>query len=123
MTVEGFPNLITLAGPQSGSVATNFPRGIEDAVDWSTNLLRYMREHGYNRVEPLPETEHAWVSHAKQMAEKVLFAQGRSWFTGYNSNVDREYRPQCLVYAGGAIRYRAMITEQADRGYPGFAFA
>ena len=34
----GLPNMIAISGPQSGSIATNFPRGIEEAVDWSTAL-------------------------------------------------------------------------------------
>src|SRR4029079_14266954 len=34
----GFPNLLTLVGPQSGSVAANFPRGIEDIVGWMTDF-------------------------------------------------------------------------------------
>ena len=36
---EGFPNLVTLAGPTGGSVSTNFPRGIETGVDWATDLV------------------------------------------------------------------------------------
>ena len=36
---HGFPNLIMLAGPQAGSGFTNFGRGIEEAVFWTTDLL------------------------------------------------------------------------------------
>ena len=49
--VEGFPNLVTLAGPTGGSVSTNFPRGIETGVDWATELVQWMLEHGYSRIE------------------------------------------------------------------------
>ena len=40
MMVHGFPNLLMPTGPQSGSASTNFPRGIENGVDWCMDLLR-----------------------------------------------------------------------------------
>ena len=36
---SGFPNLLMIAGPQSGSASTNFPRAIETHVDWITGLI------------------------------------------------------------------------------------
>lgn len=122
LSVHGFPNLITLAGPQSGSVATNFPRGIEEAVDWCTGLLAYMHKRGKTWVEVKPGLEQGWGEHVKQMSQKILFGRERSWFTGYNSNVDREYAGACLVYAGGAIRYREYLANESSLGYPGFEF-
>ena len=49
-----FPNLLTLVGPQSGSVAANFPRGIEDIVNWMTNfvLLHPRARHRTCRRDP-----------------------------------------------------------------------
>lgn len=120
ISVQGFPNLLTLAGPQSGSVATNFPRGIEDAVDWASGLLSHIYERGYSRFEAREATEADWYLHVNQMSEKILFGRERSWFTGYNSNVDRTYKSPCLIYAGGAPRYREFLSQQAAQGYPGF---
>jgi cation diffusion facilitator CzcD-associated flavoprotein CzcO len=120
LAVNGFPNLLTLAGPQSGSVATNFPRGIEEAVNWCSGLLAYLRQHGHTRVEAKASTEAEWGEHARQMSERILFGKERSWFTGYNSNVDRQFTNRCLIYAGGALRYRETLAEQASEGYPGF---
>ena len=48
----GFPNMIILAGPQGGSVLTNRPCGIEEAVDWVTLLFKHLRTNRYSRVEP-----------------------------------------------------------------------
>ncbi len=53
MQINGFPNLITIAGPQSGSASTNYPRGIEVGVDWATGLLNVrartrLHAHGGN---------------------------------------------------------------------------
>lgn len=120
LAVAGFPNLLTVAGPLSGSVATNFPRGIEEAVDWCADFIEFVRQRGIDTFEVSREAEVAWGEHVQEMAKKILFARQQSWFTGYNSNVDREYAPKAIIYAGGAQRYREMIGNQAAQGYPDF---
>jgi cation diffusion facilitator CzcD-associated flavoprotein CzcO len=122
MQVNGFPNMSILAGPQSGSSATNFPRGIEVCVDWSTTLLGYMREHGYTRMEATQEAEERWGKQIETLYNAVLMRKAKSWFTGYNSNIDgRDYdsKPRYLVYNGGAPRYLRQITEVAKGDYTG----
>ena len=118
----GFPNLVTLAGPQSGSVSTNFPRGIEEAVDWTTGLVRFMREHGYQRVEANSDAEAEWTEHVKGLYDYGLATTTKSWFTGYNSNVDGHDKLRYLVYFGGAPKYRERLSEIVDGGYEGFEF-
>lgn len=120
LSVSGFPNLLTLAGPQSGSVATNFPRGIEEAVAWCSDLLEYLTANGIDRFDPEPSAEEFWGKHVQEMSERILFAREQSWFTGYNSNVDRAYRRQCLIYAGGQIRFRDFLQKERAAGYPSF---
>lgn len=115
-----FPNLITLAGPQSGSVATNFPRGIETAVNWCSQLLEFMRINGFTRIEPKPETEQTWLAELINQEDKVLLGKQKSWFTGYNSNVDREPKARHIIYIGGALRYRDKLQQQASSNYQGF---
>jgi cation diffusion facilitator CzcD-associated flavoprotein CzcO len=122
MAISGFPNLLTLAGPQSGSVATNFPRGIEEAVDWCTGLLQAALDKGVTRFELKPNVEVYWGQHVMEMAEKILFTKERSWFTGYNSNVNREYVKRYLIYAGGAQRFRDHLYNETSNGFPGFDF-
>ena len=118
----GFPNLFTLAGPQGGSVTTNFPRGIEEAVDWATDLIRYLREHGYSRVEPTAEAEDRWGEHVRSTYEMTLIRTARSWFNGYNSNVAGHDKPRYLIYNGGAQRYREWLGNVAAKDYEGFEF-
>ncbi|MDQ7910838.1 NAD(P)/FAD-dependent oxidoreductase [Phytohabitans sp. ZYX-F-186] len=121
--INGFPNLFTLVGPQSGSVATNFPRGIEEACEWVSGLVAFVRERGYQRVEATASAEQQWVDHVKEMAAKVLLSRTRSWFTGYNPNLDRSTENRYVMYTGGAVRYRQRLQEQAANGYPGFTMA
>ena len=121
MQISGFPNMITLAGPQSGSASTNYPRGIEVGVDWATRLLEYMWEHGYTRMEATPEAEAQWTEHVAKMYSTMLMRKAKGWFTGYNSNVDghEHGKVRYFVYNGGAPKFRARITEVADQEYKG----
>jgi len=124
MLVHGFPNLLMPSGPQSGSASTNFPRAIETCVNWCTELLKYMREHGYVRAEATLEAQERWTEHVKQMYSAMLMRKAKSWFTGYNSNVPgHEYgKIRYLVYNGGAPKYVSKITQVAQNDYAGIVF-
>jgi len=119
MGVAGFPNLLTLAGPTGGSVSTNFPRGIELAVDWATDLLTHVLENSVTRFEPTAEAEREWVDHVREMYGMLLLRKAKSWFTGYNSNVEGHDRTRFMIYAGGNPRYRKRLEREAEAGYPG----
>ena len=124
MQVNGFPNFITIAGPQSGSASTNFPRGIETGVDWVTKLLQYMWQHDYTRVDATPEAEERWTNHVAKMYSTMLMRKAKGWFTGYNSNVDghEHGRVRHLVYNGGAPKFVATISQVAEENYKGMSF-
>jgi cation diffusion facilitator CzcD-associated flavoprotein CzcO len=115
-----FPNLFMLVGPQSGSVGANFPRAIEDIVNWMTPFVSYLLEHDIVRVAATPEAEQAWLDHVAEVNDKVLMSKAKSWFTGYNRNIARDDKPRMLVYTGGAVRYRRLVAEEAANGYPSF---
>src|SRR5690606_31730834 len=59
LLVHGFPNFIMLAGPQIA--ATNFPRAIEVAIDWATDLVEHARSRGYQRFEADEAAEQEWL--------------------------------------------------------------
>ena len=120
LQTSGFPNLITIAGPQGGSVATNFPRGIEEAVEWNTELLNYLRKHNYNRIEPKVDAEDEWTEHVKHTYSYSLLGNSKSWFTGYNSNVEGHDKIRYMIYNGGAVRYRQRLADVVEQGYQGF---
>ncbi|QWF22775.1 NAD(P)/FAD-dependent oxidoreductase [Nocardioides sp. LMS-CY] len=115
-----FPNLFMLVGPQSGSATANFPRGIEDVVNWMTATVRYLEEHDIARFEGRREAEIAWVDHVREINSLLLLAHSKSWFNGHNINLDRDERPRVMVYLGGAPRYRRRLQEEIDNGYPSF---
>ncbi|MGF1598347.1 MAG: flavin-containing monooxygenase [Acidimicrobiales bacterium] len=122
LQVAGFPNMITLAGPTGGSVSTNFPRGIELAVDWATELMRFMLDNGHHRIETTPEAEQEWTDHVRELYAMLLLRNAKSWFTGYNSNVDGRDNKRYLIYNGGNPKYRERLEQVAADHYEGFLF-
>ena len=119
LLVAGFPNLIMLAGPQIA--ATNFPRAIEPAVDWATELLQHAWQHGHTRFEAEEAAEDEWSQHVADTYSKVLSGKAHSWITGYNSNLEgHEFgKTRYNIYQGGGPRYLKRIREVADGDYAG----
>ncbi len=122
--VHGFPNLLMPTGPQSGSASTNYPRGIENGVNWCMDLLDYIWEHGYNRAEATIEAEEKWTAEVTKMYSIMLLRKAKSWFTGYNSNVagHEEGKVRYFVYNGGTPKYVASIKAVAGNDYEGIEF-
>ncbi|MBI08618.1 MAG: cyclohexanone monooxygenase [Rhodospirillaceae bacterium] len=122
--IHGYPNLMMPNGPQSGSASTNYPRGIETGVNWCMDFLEHVWAHGHNRIEVTAPEEERWTKHVEQMYEVMLMRKAKSWFTGYNSNVEghEEGTIRYLVYNGGMPKYRKALNDVADAGYKGFTF-
>jgi cation diffusion facilitator CzcD-associated flavoprotein CzcO len=122
LQVAGFPNMFTLAGPQGASVSSNFPPAIETAVEWASELIAHTEAKGHNRVEASQAAEDEWLDHVRSFYEDSILATTKSWFTGYNSNVDGHDKLRHMVYLGGAPAYRNRLAEIAANDYPGFEF-
>ena len=86
--VHDFPNMIMLAGPQSGSASTNFPRGIETGVNWITDFLQYVWDHGYTNVEPTAEREANWSTTAAHRSMSRRSPRSPTTTTGMSYVVD-----------------------------------
>lgn len=116
---HGFPNLLMVAGPQSVSGSTNYPRAIEVSVDWVTELLIHMQEHELTRLEAKSEAEQAWQQEVKRAHEKTPVRKSKSWFTGYNSNLDghEEGTIRYHAYWGGAPKYRSFLARAVEDNY------
>jgi cation diffusion facilitator CzcD-associated flavoprotein CzcO len=119
LMAHGFPNLFTITGPQSPSVLYNMPLAIEDHVDWLTDIIAFVRERGFGRVEPSEEAERWWGEHTREVADQTLVPQANSWYMG--ANVPGKPRV-CMVYLGGAPAYRSICADVVENGYRGFLF-
>jgi cation diffusion facilitator CzcD-associated flavoprotein CzcO len=118
---SGFPNMFMVAGPQSVSGSSNFPRAIETGVDWLTGLLEHALDNGTTRIDAQPQAEEDWVAEVVKAHERMLFRRSKGWFTGYNSNVEghQEGKIRYQAYFGGAPQYASAIAAAADSGYSG----
>lgn len=115
--VAGFPNLFTVTGPGSPSVLSNMVVSIEQHVDWVSDCLSYLREHGIETIEPTVEAQDAWVEHVNTAAEATLHPRAKSWYLGDNiPGKPRVFMP----YVGGVGAYREKCDEVVGRGYEGF---
>lgn len=116
---EAFPNLFMITGPGSPSVKSNMLVSIEQHVDFVTESIIYMREHGLELMEPDVAAEDDWVDHVQEAANKTLFPRANSWYMGANiPGKPRLFMP----YIGGVGTYRRICEEVAADNYKGFRF-
>jgi cation diffusion facilitator CzcD-associated flavoprotein CzcO len=117
--MNGFPNLLMVAGPQSVSGSSNFPRAIEGGVDWIIELLQHAEGRGVTRLEARPEAEREWVDEVVRVQESLLIRHGRGWFTGHTTRISGgdERKTRYLAYFGGLANYLQRLRGVAAEGY------
>ena len=106
VTTVGFPNLFMITGPGSPSVLSNMAVSIEQHVDWIADRLAWMRDNGFDTIEPTETAEAGWVQHVNDCANITLFPTANSWYMG--ANVPGKPRV-FLPYIGGVDKYRADV--------------
>jgi cation diffusion facilitator CzcD-associated flavoprotein CzcO len=118
LQAAGFPNLFTITGPGSPSVLSNMIVSIEQHVDWITDCLEYLRDHGTATIEATTRTEDEWVDHVNTVASFTLYPKANSWYLGANvPGKPRVFMP----YIGGVGNYAQKCDQVAKDGYEGFA--
>jgi cation diffusion facilitator CzcD-associated flavoprotein CzcO/acetyl esterase/lipase len=119
LTTTGFPNFFAITGPGSPSVLSNMAVSIEQHVEYVTDLIGYMRDKGFEVVEPTPTAESGWDQHVADAASITLYTQANSWYMGANvPGKPRVFYP----YIGGVEIYRAACEEVKQKDYLGFRF-
>jgi len=83
VTTANFPNMFMILGPNGPF--TNLPPSIEAQVEWITDLIAHMRQHGLATAEPTQDAEDAWGRTCAEIADQTLFGQVESWIFGANS--------------------------------------
>ena len=126
---HGFPNMLMVAGPQSVSGSTNYPRSIEAGVNWITDLLLHARDSNFTRLEAKEEAENQWCDTVVKAQKRMPFSNIRSWFTGYAPNINGADRSneeseddgkvgRYNAFWGGAPKYRGYLDEVKNDQYP-----
>ena len=117
LMVAGFPNLFLITGPGSPSVLSNMAISIEQHVDWISNCIAYLRNHGIASMEADEDAETAWVNHVNEVGNMTLYPLANSWYVGANiPGKPRVFMP----YIGGLPAYCRKCNEVAANGYEGF---
>lgn len=120
LTVNGFPNMFAVGGPQTPFA--NNPPGSEKQVEWIAAVIQYMRDNGFARVEPAAEAEDDWVRHTNEVAEMTLASRGGhvgSWISGANIPGKEQV---IQVYFGGANNFNAKLAESLSANLASFKF-
>jgi cyclohexanone monooxygenase len=118
VAICGFPNLFTVTGPLSPSVLSNMVVSIEQHVEWITDCIAWLGEHGYTAIEATPAAQDEWVQHVADVGAFTLFPLADSWYMG--ANVPGKPRV-FLPYVGGVGEFRSKCDQVAADGYEGFA--
>jgi cyclohexanone monooxygenase len=115
--IAGFPNLFMITGPQSPGVKSQMILACEQHVDWISDCMQHLRDHGFSRIEADEDAEDAWVQHNTEVANRTLYPLANSWYVGANiPGKPRIFMP----YVGGVAAYKKKCDEIAARGYEGF---
>ncbi len=116
----GYPNLLVSYGPQAPTGFCNGPTSAECQGDFIVQMLEYMREGGYTRIEPTREAEEAWRNLCQDLAETTLFPKADSWYMA--ANIPGKAR-EMLMYPGGLPAYMEELRTSAAKGYEGYELA
>ncbi len=110
----GFPNFFFPGGPHAA--AGNNPRYNGDQVEFITDALRFVRDHGYDIIEVRPELEDEWTAMVDRGAARSPFGEA-SYFFGTNiPGKPRKY----LLNSGGRPKLFKEIDKVVANDYQAF---
>ncbi len=115
--VDGFPNLFLVSGPGAPAVLANMVLHAEAHINWISDCVEYLDEHGYAAIEATPDAVDTWIAECNQRADATLFPKANSWYLG--ANVPGKPRV-FMLFIGGFAVYLDICAEIADAGYKGF---
>ncbi|MGO9029044.1 MAG: flavin-containing monooxygenase [Acidimicrobiales bacterium] len=110
----GFPNFFLPGGPHAA--AGNNPRYNGDQVEFITDALIFVRDHGFDTIEVGPEAEAAWTAMVDRGAQHASFGEA-SYFFGTNI----PGKPvKYLLNSGGRPKLFKEIAKVVDSDYAAF---
>jgi cation diffusion facilitator CzcD-associated flavoprotein CzcO len=112
----GFPNLFFPGGPHAA--AGNNPRYNGDQVDFITDTLTYVRDHGYDTIEVDPAAEEKWTNMVNTVAAKSPAAFGQSSYF-FGANIPGKPR-RYLLNSAGRPKLFAVIADVLENDYKMF---
>jgi cation diffusion facilitator CzcD-associated flavoprotein CzcO len=114
----GFPNFFFPGGPHAA--AGNNPRYNGDQVDFVTETLLYLRDRGYDVIEPTPAAEAEWTAMVDKYAVQPPSFGVSSYYFG--SNIPGKPR-RYLLNAGGRLKLFKEIGKVRASNYQAFTLS
>jgi cation diffusion facilitator CzcD-associated flavoprotein CzcO len=111
----GFPNFFFPGGPHAA--AGNNPRYNGDQVDFVTDSLEYVRDHGFDTIEVDAAAEDEWTSMIDRAATRPPSFGPSSYYFG--SNIPGKPR-RYLLNAAGRPKLFAVIKDVRESDYKAF---
>jgi cation diffusion facilitator CzcD-associated flavoprotein CzcO len=119
-SVDEFPNMFIITGPQSVAALTNQPPAIEHQVNWITECIEYLENNNLRYIEANQESIDEWVKLSSYIAEQTLFTEADSWYIG--ANIPGKTRV-FLPFLGGFPDFQDRVENIAENDYEGFKLA
>jgi cation diffusion facilitator CzcD-associated flavoprotein CzcO len=110
----GFPNFFFPGGPHAA--AGNNPRYNGDQVDFITDTLVYLRDHGYDTIEVGLDAEERWTKMVDDGSAMSPFGESSYYFGTNIPGKPRKY----LLNSGGRPKLFKEIRRVRDNGYGAF---
>jgi hypothetical protein len=109
-----------LYGAQGPTGFSNGPTCVEVQGDWIIQAIKRLRDEKIEYCDATHEAEKEWRDKVKELSDKTLFPQTKSWYFG--DNIPGKVREQ-LNFAGGFPLYKQMTQDVLDKGFEGFITA
>jgi len=117
LTIDNFPNLFFMYGPQGPTSFCNGPTCVELQGAWIVQTIAYLREHHITKFTPTTHAALTFKKHVDELCNATLVPQADSWYMG--ANIPGKKR-EAYNYLGGVVAYQQEIMAEIERGYPGF---
>ena len=117
ITVDNFPNLFFLYGPQAPTALCNGPACAEVQGAWVVKTIDWLRHKGVTKFNPSTQATQAFKDHIEALSKATLFPKVASFWMG--ANVPGK-RVEAYNYTGGLKKYKEELAEEANCGYQGF---
>ncbi len=105
-TVNGFPNLFQIVGPNTALGHSSMIFIIESQVAYITDALRTMRREGLRTIEPTAAAQEAWTATIRERMRPTVWMQGgcASWYLDKHGN-------NTTLWPGQTFTFRRLLSK------------
>ena len=117
---KGYPNLFVMGGYQA-SFQFNLTYMLQTQGDHIAECIAYVRENGFDTIDPTEETEEWWVQEVIENRGKTT--RNEECTPGYYNFEGESQRRQDGNYNGGIRKYWAHMENTRERMSDAFNFS